>query len=190
MKRRRHDAGNLVGRLNQKVVLGNAHSDAGDVALLKRVRANGGRRNLASYNDERRRVHVRVANGRDDVGRTGAARDHGDTGLTRGEGVALGHVTGALFVTHENVPDRGVQDGVVYGKNRATGQAEDGIHALLFEALDECLRSCELHNAPLYLDNEKGLPFLGGLRCTSTRDYRRLAPTSTRISITVVTSSF
>ncbi len=48
--------------------------------------------------------------------------------------------------------------------------------------------SCELHLCPLFLDKQKGLPCLGGLRVTSERDYRRQAPTTTtRMSFRVVT---
>jgi len=77
---------------------------------------------------------------------------------------------------------------VVDRENGAAGQPEDRVDALLFEAPNQCLRSCELHNVPLFLDKQKGLPFLGGLRSTCERDYRRRAPTTTtRMSLRVVT---
>ena len=108
-------------------------------------------------------------------------------GTTRREGVALGHVTGALLVSHEDMTNGGVDQRVIDGKNGAAGQAEDRVDPLLFEALDKCLRSCELHHCPLFLDKQKGLPCLGGLQSTCERDYRRQAPTTTRISFRVVT---
>src|SRR5579863_5576303 len=98
-------------------------------------------------------------------------------------------MTGALLVAHQDVADRRVQQRVVDGEDRAAGQPEDRVDALLFEAPDQCLRSCELHNVPLFLDKQKGLPYLGGLRSTYERDYRRRAPTTTRMSLRVVTPS-
>src|ERR1019366_6456593 len=122
---------------------------------LKGVRANRRRRHLTGDDDEGRRVHVRVANRRDDVGGPGTARDHGDAGLTGSQRVALGHVTGPLLVTYEDVANGGVQDRVVHGQNGPTGQAEDRVDALLLEALDECLHSGELHDAPSLLNKQK-----------------------------------
>ncbi len=46
------------------------------------------------------------------------------------QGVALGHVAGALLVAHEDVADRGVEDRVVHRQDRAAGQAEDRVDAL------------------------------------------------------------
>jgi hypothetical protein len=184
---RRDGAWDLLGRLDEEVVLGDAHRDAGDVALLERVGADRGRRDLACDHDERRRVHVRVADWRDDVGRAGTTGDHRDTGPPGRQRVTLGHVARALLVAHEDVADRGVEERVVDGEDGAAGQAKDRVDTLLFEAPDECLRSCELHNVPLFLDKQKGLPCLGGLRSTCERDYRRRAPTTTRMSLRVVT---
>src|ERR1017187_2949842 len=103
------------------------------------------------------------------------------------QGVALGHVTGALFVAHEDVADRRVQERVVDREDGAAGQPEDRDDALLFEAPDQCLRSCELHHVPLFLDKKKGLPYLGGLGSGCERDCGRRAPTTTTMSLRVVT---
>ena len=62
MKGRRDGARNLLGRLDEEIVLGDAHRDAGDVALLEGVGADGRGRDLAGDDDERRGVHVGVAN--------------------------------------------------------------------------------------------------------------------------------
>jgi hypothetical protein len=141
VKRRRDRAGISWADLTRKVVLGDAHRDAGDVALLEGVGADGDRRDLAGDDDERRRVHVGVADRRDDVGGARSARDHGDTGAAGRECVALGHVPGSLLVAHEDVADTRVDQRVVDGQNGAAGQAEDGVDPLLFEALYEGLRS-------------------------------------------------
>jgi acetolactate synthase-1/2/3 large subunit len=46
-------------------------------------------------------------------------------------GVALGHVTGALLVAHEDVADRAVEQRVVHRKDEAARQAEDRVDALM-----------------------------------------------------------
>ena len=40
-------------------------------------------------------------------------------------GVTLGHVTGTLFVAHEDVADRRFEQRVVRGEDATTGQTED-----------------------------------------------------------------
>ena len=130
---------------DQPVVLGDAHGDAGDVALLEGVRPDGGRRHLARDHDERRRVHVGVGQRRDDVGRSRSARHHGDTGSARDHGVPLGHVARPLLVAHQDVADGGVDDRVVDREDGAARQAEHHVDPLHLEALDEGLRPCQLH---------------------------------------------
>ncbi len=151
VERRRHDPGNLVGRLNQEVVLGDAHRDAGDVALLKRVRTDRRGRYLTRDHNEGRGVHVRVADGSDDVGGAGPTGDHRDTGTPGCERVSFGHVASTLLVTNEDVTNRRVDNRVVDGQDRPPGQAEDRVDPLVLQALDECLRSSELHNAPFVI---------------------------------------
>jgi len=52
-------------------------------------------------------------------------------------GVALGHVAGTLFVAHEDVADRAVDDRVVHGQDRPTREAEHGVDALELQGPDE-----------------------------------------------------
>ena len=112
-------------------------------------------------------------------------------GLAGRQGVALGHVTRALLVAHEDMADGRVDDGVVDGQDGAAGQAEDGVDPLAFEALDECLRSGELHAAPLSpISKKASLVWEASGMYVGTCDYRRQAPTTTRISTRVVTFPF
>jgi len=50
-------------------------------------------------------------------------------------------VTRALLVAHQNMADARVDQRVIDRQDGPAGQAEDGVDALLFEALDEGLRS-------------------------------------------------
>jgi len=80
---------------------------------------------------------VGVTNRRDDVRGARSARDHGDARTTSSEGVPFGHVTRALLVAHQNMADARVDQRVIDRQDGPAGQAEDGVDALLFEALDE-----------------------------------------------------
>ena len=78
--------------LHEPRVLDDRDRDAGDVALLERVGADQVRAHLAGDADERRRVHPRVGDRRDEVRRArarGRDRDADAAGRAR---VALGHV--------------------------------------------------------------------------------------------------
>ena len=134
---------------DEPVVLGDRHGDASGVALLEGVGADCGARHLAGDADHGDRVHVRVAQGRDDVGGRRATRHHGDAGPAGRVGVALGHVPRALLVAHEDVADRRVDDGVVHGQDGAAGQAEHHLHTFHLEALDQGLGAGELHERSL-----------------------------------------
>ena len=134
----------LRGR-DEEVVLGDGHRDAGGVALLERVGADRRGRHLTGDHDHRDRIHHRVAQRRDDVGRRRAARHHRHARPTGGVGETLGHVPGALLVAHEDVADRRVEDRVVDGKDRAARQSEDDLDTLELEGLDQRLSSVELH---------------------------------------------
>ena len=90
----------------------------------------------------------------------GPARHHGHAGPARDVGVALGHVPGPLLVAHQDVADRRVEDGVVDGQDGPAGEAEDDLHVLHLEALDEGLGPGQLHGRSLSLGSGwvTGLP--------------------------------
>ena len=144
------DAGDVGGVGDQVVVLRDRHRDAGRVALLERIGADRAVGHLPGDADHRHRVEVGVGERRHDVGRRGAGRDHADTGLARHVRIALGHVAGALFVAHQDVADRRVDDRVVHREDRAARQAEDDLDTFHLECLDEGLSPVELHDLLLW----------------------------------------
>ena len=154
----RDGAGDVVGRLDEEVVLGDALGNTGDVTLLEGVGADRARGDLTGDDDQGRGVHVGVADGGHDVGRAGARGDHSHAGTAGGEGVALRHVAGALLVADEYVTDARVDQRVVDREDGATGQAEDNFDTFHLQALDEGLRASQLHNFPLLFNTQKGLP--------------------------------
>ena len=130
---------------DQIVVLGHRPGDADRVALLEGVGADGGRRHLAGDHHDRHRVHVRVAQGRDDVGRGGTRCHHRDARTACGVGIALRHVPGALLVAHEDVADRRVDDRVVHRQDGPARKAEHDLDPFHLQRSYERLTSVELH---------------------------------------------
>ena len=69
------DARQVVDAAHEIIVLGAAAGDAGRIAFLERVGADEMGRHLAGDADERNRVHQRVGEPGDGVGRAGAGGD-------------------------------------------------------------------------------------------------------------------
>ena len=140
--------GDLVGIHDELVVLGDRAGDADGVALLEAVGADHRPAHLAGDGHHRHRVHVGVAQRRDQVGGRRPARDHGHPGPAGDVGVALGHVAGALLVADQDVADRRIEDRVVGRQDAAARQAEDHLDLLQLQAPDESLGSGQLHRSP------------------------------------------
>ena len=133
------DPGDVLCLGDEEVVLGDRHGDAGGVALLEGVRADGGVRHLTGDADQWHRVEVGVAEGGDDVGGGGSAGDHGAAGPAGGVRIAGCHVAGALLVADQDVADRRVDERVVDREDRPAGQAEQQVDALVLESPDQRL---------------------------------------------------
>ena len=114
----------ILGAHHQLVVLGDAAGDAHGVALLEGVGADSRCWHLTGDAHHRDRVHIGVTQWRDHVGGGRATGDHGDAGTAGHVCVALGHVAGALLVTHENVANAAVEQRVVSGQNAPTRKPE------------------------------------------------------------------
>jgi hypothetical protein len=137
------DVERLVDRADRRSVsftsqfmLGAGPRDADGVGLLERVGADHEGRHLARQNDDRDRIHQRVGQAGDGVGRAGAGGHEHDPGLAGGARIAFGGMHRALFVAHEDVAD-GVllEDLVIDRQDRAAGIAEYDVDALILEGL-------------------------------------------------------
>ncbi len=128
-----------VGRvLHQVVVLGAVAREADRVGFLERVGADQVGRDLAGDDHQRDRVHERVGDAGDRVGRAGARGDEHHAGLAGRAGIALGGVRRAGFVPHEDVADPVVAEQfVVDRQHRAARVAEHEFDALTDQAFDQ-----------------------------------------------------
>ena len=125
----------FVRASDEIVVLGDRQRDAGDIGFLKRVRAEQLAADLSGDADDGRGVHHGRGDAGDHVRRAGTGGCDGDAHFAGGARVAVGHVRGALLVTHQDVANRAVPQRVVGRQNRAARIAEDGLYALAFQAL-------------------------------------------------------
>jgi hypothetical protein len=123
-------------------MLGAGAGDADGVGLLEGVVADHEGRHLAGQHDQRDRIHQRVGQAGDGVGRAGAGGDQHDAGLAGGARIALGGMHRALFVAHEDVADVVLlKDLVIDRKHGAAGIAEYDLDALILQGLDHHLRA-------------------------------------------------
>ena len=92
---------------------------------------------LPGDRDDRHRVHVRVRDRRDQVGRARTGGRHADADPAGGLRVPGGGVAGALLVADQDVPHRRVEQRVVGRQDGAARDAEDYLYAERLERLDE-----------------------------------------------------
>ena len=131
------DARQILDPAHQIIVLGAIAGDAGRVAFLERVRADEMGRHLAGDADQRDRIHQRVGETGDRVGRARAGGHQKDADLAGRAREAFCGMRRALLVAHENVADLVLmEDRVVDRQHRAAGIAEDELDALIFQRLD------------------------------------------------------
>jgi hypothetical protein len=129
------DARQVVDVLDQPVVLGAGPRDADCIAFLEGVRADQRGRHLAGDADQRDRIHQRVLQRRDRIGRAGTGGHQHDARLAGGAGIALRRMAGALFVAHQDVLDiLLLEDLVIDRKHRAARIAENVLHPVVLQA--------------------------------------------------------
>ena len=106
-----------------------------DVGLLEGIAADELGCDLAGDRHDRCRVHHRVGQRRHQIRRAWSARRHADADLARSTSVALGRVTGRLFVPHQHVVDFVFRQRVVERHDRAAWIAEDHVDPLAHQCL-------------------------------------------------------
>ena len=137
-------AGQLADVLDEIIVLCARPRDAGRVGFLKCVVADQVRRDLARQANDRHRVHQRVGEPGDCIGRAGTARYKDDPDTAGRAGIALGRVHGPLLMPHEDVAQRILLEKRIVDRQDGTaGIAEYDIDALVHQSLDDDLRSAQ-----------------------------------------------
>ena len=135
--------------LHQIIVLGAVPRDADRIGLLERVGADQGGRHLPGDDDHRDRIHQRVGDAGDGVGRARARGDEHDAGLAGRPRIAFRRVGRGLLMADEDVADPLLlEHRVVDRQHRAAGIAEHDLHAEIAQRLDQDIGSALLAPRP------------------------------------------
>ncbi|MPM79979.1 hypothetical protein SDC9_127022 [bioreactor metagenome] len=121
--------GNVLGALDEEVVLGDRHRDAADIGFLEAVGSDERGIDLSGDRDHRHRVQVGIGQWGDQVGRTRAGGRDTDPDPSGGDGVALGGVPGALFVADQDVANGRIEKRIVCRQDCPARNAEGYFHA-------------------------------------------------------------
>jgi hypothetical protein len=132
--------GDLARVLHQERVLDDRQRHPGDVGLLEAVGADQVGADLPGDEDGRNRIHHRVGDRRDQVGRARARSRKRDADPAGGLCVALRHVAAALLVAGLDVLELGVVERVVGRQVGAAGDSEDVLDALGLQRFTQCIR--------------------------------------------------
>jgi hypothetical protein len=141
VKRFLHRGHDVFDARHQVAVLRDRQRDTGDVRFLKRVVANQLARHLPGDADHRHRVHHRGRNPGDQICRARPRSCDRDADTAARARVAIRHVRRALFVPHEDMPDRVIEHRVVGRKDRAARIPENRVYSLMDKAFPDDLRT-------------------------------------------------
>ena len=126
-----HDFWHFVGVGDLVVPLANGRGNANHVGFLKSIGAEQRGAHLAHNAHQRGAINDGIGNGRDEVGATWPRRNQAYPYFAARAGVALGGVSRALFVPHQNVVEavHVAMKRVVGGHNGSAWVAKNGIYA-------------------------------------------------------------
>ena len=119
--------------------LGHGTEHRAVVQLLKRLAPHGVAGHLAHEQDHGRRILVRDVNARRGIGGTGPARHKADAGLARELALRLGHHGRAAFLATHGHADVGIVQRIEHGQVAFAGHAEELLHTMGDELLDQNL---------------------------------------------------
>ena len=145
-----HGVRQLLHIAHNEIVLGDRHGDAGDIDLLEGVSADEARADVAGDGDHRDGVHISRCDAGDEVGRARAARCEAHADLAGGTGIAVRRMSRALFMCRQNVMNAVAVfiKCVVDIEDRTARVAENGVNALLYERVNQNLRTVLYHAKP------------------------------------------
>ena len=133
-----HDTGDIVCALDQIVVLGAGPGDAGGIRLLEGVVADQMGWHLAGKADDRDRIHQRVGQAGNRIGRTGPRGDEDDADLAGRARVTFRRVHGPAFLPHQEMAQLVLLEDFVIDRQHGSARiAENRIDALVDQGADD-----------------------------------------------------
>ena len=169
---------NLVNRANQTAPLGQRERHAENVSLLKRIGADQRAAHLPRDADQGNRIHLRVGNACDQIGRAGPAGRHGNAHFARNPRITFRRENRALLVPREDVPHAAALERVVQRHDRAAGIAKHQLHPFGAQALQNDVGSL-MHSPPVW-SRPSALPPASCLPSAASSSCRAAAPPQSR----------
>ena len=136
-----HDLRQIRHILHHEIVLGTGARDAERVGFLERIAADELAGHLPGDGHDRNRIHQRIHQARDQVGRARAGRGAAHANFAGGARIAFGREAGVLFMAHQHVANVMVVHGVVERQRHASRVTEKAIHAFAHQAFQQHLRA-------------------------------------------------
>ncbi len=143
MKRLVNDLRKLHQLLHQKIVFGAGARDAEGVGLLEGVTTDQLGGHLPGDRHDRNRIHQRIDQRGDQVGRTGAGSRAAYAHLARRARISFGGEAGVLLVPHQDVLDRMIVERIVQRQRHAARIPEEGIDLFAQQTVQQHL--CTRH---------------------------------------------
>ena len=139
VKRLLDDPRDVLGVLDQVMVLGDRPGDLDHRRFLERVGADDVPGNLAGDGDQRHGIHLGVGQAGDQVERPGAGGRHHHARLAGGAGISLGREDAPLLVARQDRPDPVAvsRQRLVHRHARAARIGEDDLDAVPRQRLDQ-----------------------------------------------------
>ena len=131
------ELGNPVGALDLRHPLRHRPEHLPIVDLLECLALHHRPADLADQKYQRRRILVGGVDPTRRVRRSGASRDHADSGAARELPVRVGHVCGTHFVAARDEADRCVVERVEHGQVALTRNTERNVDAVDDELVDD-----------------------------------------------------
>ena len=116
--------------------------DADGIAFLKGIGTDQMRRHLAGEHHQRNRIHKRVGNAGDGVGRAWPRGDEHDAHLAGGACIAFGGMDSGLFVAHKDVADPALRENRIVNRQYGAARiAEDDFDTQIGQRLHDNRRA-------------------------------------------------
>ena len=123
--------------LDQEIMLGSRTRDAECIGFLECVGANQSAGHLTGKRNDRDRIQQRIDQAGSKVGGAGARRGTAYAGFAGSPNVALRGEGGILFMPHQYVPDRVIEQGVIKRDGNSTRIPINGVDAFAHQAFKQ-----------------------------------------------------
>ena len=144
--------GQILDSLHQVIVLGDGGGDAGNIRFLEGIPADQRGGHLAADHYQGNGIHVGGGNASDHVADPGAAGGKTDAHLSRGPGIAVRCMDGALFMAGEDMGELHPVQSIIQAQYGSSRVSEDNLDLFLSQTFDDGFCTGDLHGSSFVND--------------------------------------